>query len=64
MATLGYIAFLVGPPGLGFLGDHWGGCAPPCSSCSSSSSPPSSWLRRSTPAGVPHEPHHDFLTAR
>ncbi|NJP92420.1 MFS transporter [Nonomuraea sp. FMUSA5-5] len=24
VATIGYIAFLVGPPGLGFLGDHWG----------------------------------------
>ncbi|MEV5494547.1 MFS transporter [Nonomuraea fuscirosea] len=24
VATLGYVAFLVGPPGLGFLGDHWG----------------------------------------
>ncbi|MEU1802594.1 MFS transporter [Streptomyces sp. NPDC019937] len=23
-ATIGYIAFLVGPPGLGFLGDHYG----------------------------------------
>ncbi|MEV4582226.1 MFS transporter [Nonomuraea jabiensis] len=24
VATIGYVAFLVGPPGLGFLGDHWG----------------------------------------
>lgn len=24
VATLGYIAFLVGPPALGFLGEHWG----------------------------------------
>lgn len=24
VATLGYVAFLVGPPGLGFLGDHYG----------------------------------------
>lgn len=24
VATIGYIAFLVGPPGLGFLGDHYG----------------------------------------
>ncbi|WP_241563977.1 hypothetical protein [Nonomuraea polychroma] len=24
MATIGYVAFLVGPPGLGFLGEHWG----------------------------------------
>ncbi|BBJ45701.1 hypothetical protein SSPO_084190 [Streptomyces antimycoticus] len=24
MATIGYVAFLVGPPGLGFLGDHYG----------------------------------------
>ncbi|MFI6708957.1 MFS transporter [Nonomuraea sp. NPDC050478] len=24
VATIGYIAFLVGPPALGFLGDHWG----------------------------------------
>ncbi|MEV0618423.1 MFS transporter [Nonomuraea sp. NPDC050404] len=23
VATIGYVAFLVGPPGLGFLGDHW-----------------------------------------
>ncbi|MET9387698.1 MFS transporter [Streptomyces sp. NPDC002928] len=24
VATIGYVAFLVGPPGLGFLGDHYG----------------------------------------
>ncbi|XVU23050.1 MFS transporter [Actinoplanes sp. CA-054009] len=24
VATVGYVAFLVGPPGLGFLGDHYG----------------------------------------
>ncbi|MGA4988151.1 MFS transporter [Nonomuraea bangladeshensis] len=24
VAVIGYIAFLVGPPGLGFLGEHWG----------------------------------------
>ncbi|SEB57943.1 MFS transporter [Streptomyces melanosporofaciens] len=24
VATIGYVAFLVGPPGLGFLGDHFG----------------------------------------
>lgn len=24
VATIGYVAFLVGPPGLGFLGEHWG----------------------------------------
>ncbi|MGW4967344.1 MFS transporter [Nonomuraea sp. NPDC004186] len=24
VAIIGYVAFLVGPPGLGFLGDHWG----------------------------------------
>lgn len=24
VATIGYVAFLVGPPVLGFLGDHWG----------------------------------------
>ncbi|AQZ63973.1 Putative transport protein/putative regulator [[Actinomadura] parvosata subsp. kistnae] len=24
VATIAYLAFLVGPPGLGFLGDHWG----------------------------------------
>jgi fucose permease len=24
VATIGYVAFLVGPPSLGYLGDHWG----------------------------------------
>ncbi|WP_033407459.1 MFS transporter [Nonomuraea coxensis] len=24
VAVIGYVAFLVGPPGLGFLGEHWG----------------------------------------
>ena len=24
VASLGYVAFLVGPPMLGFLGEHWG----------------------------------------